>query len=63
MSEHPDDFWISVSVVGDSWEVEINTTTLPNASEQRTWRYRSAMFGNLRTDWAYGKPPTGAHSK
>lgn len=47
--------WISVSVVGDPWEVELEINS-------DRYRYRSAMFGQLRTEWSYGRPPTGFHS-
>jgi hypothetical protein len=47
--------WISVSVIGDPWEVELEI-------HSDRYRYRSAMFGRIRTEWAYGRPPTGFHS-
>jgi hypothetical protein len=48
--------WISVSVVGDPWEVEMEIYS-------SRYRFRSAMFGRLRTEWSYGRPPTGAHAQ
>jgi hypothetical protein len=47
--------WRSVSVYGDPWEVEVDIYS-------DRYRYRSAMFGRIRTEWAYGRPPTGAHA-
>jgi hypothetical protein len=47
--------WISVSVIGDPWEVKMQP-------DSRRYRYRSAMFGQIRTEWAYGRPPTGFHA-
>jgi hypothetical protein len=47
--------WRSVSVYGDPWEVELDIYS-------DRYRYRSAMFGRIRTEWSYGRPPTGAHA-
>lgn len=63
MSYDRDDHWIDVSALGDPWEVGFNTNVNPLSSEQRLWRYRSARFGAFRTDWEYGRPPTGVHAK
>ncbi|MEH2517351.1 hypothetical protein V1279_002924 [Bradyrhizobium sp. AZCC 1610] len=52
MNQH----WISVSVYGDPWEVEMDI-------HSDRYRYRSAMFGRIRTEWSYGRPPTGAHAE
>lgn len=49
--------WISVSAYGDPWEVELDIRS------DDTYRYRSARFGPLRTEWSYGRPPTGVHAK
>jgi hypothetical protein len=62
MSEHPGDQWIDISCVGEDWEVQFNTEARDSVIATRTWRYRSANIGRFRTDWSYGKPPTGAHS-
>ncbi|ARQ95291.1 hypothetical protein [Bradyrhizobium phage BDU-MI-1] len=48
--------WRSVSVLGDPWEVEMDI-------HSDRYRYRSAMFGRIRTEWSYGRPPTGAHAE
>lgn len=47
--------WKSISVYGDPWEVELEV-------HSNRYRYRSAMFGRIRTEWSYGRPPTGFHA-
>lgn len=63
MSELPGDEWIDVSCVGDPWEVNFNLNVRDDADRRRTWRYRSACLGVFRTEWAYGRPPSGAHGQ
>lgn len=51
--------WIDVSVYGDKWEVELDARG--DMSKESSYRYRSAMFGRIRTEWSYGRPPSGPH--
>jgi hypothetical protein len=53
--------WIDVSAIGDCWEVEMDA--LADPSTRSAWRYRSAMFGNIRTEWMPGRPPTGPYAQ
>ncbi|CAN0476576.1 unnamed protein product [Phaeothamnion confervicola] len=52
--------WVSVSALGDPWEVEMNMNAEPDSRFR--YRYRSAMFGRIRTEWEPGRPPTGVHA-
>ena len=51
--------WVNVSALGDPWEVEMNVKAEPTSRFK--YRYRSAMFGRLRTEWEPGRLPTGVH--
>jgi hypothetical protein len=62
MSEHDGDQWIDISDEGDDWLVQFNTKARDSIIATRAYRYRSASETGLIVAWAYGRPPTGAHS-
>ena len=56
-----DEEWVSISAIGDPWEVEMNVMTDQNSRNR--YRYRTANLGRYRTEWESGRPPTGVHAE
>lgn len=49
--------WVSISVVGDAWEVQVN----PNTREYRHRRLAPPWQLGRVDEWSPGRPPTGVH--
>ena len=53
--------WISISAIGDPWDVEIDAFADPDS--RNAYRYRPASIGDgYHIEWKSGRPPTGAHA-
>jgi hypothetical protein len=53
--------WVSVSAIGDLWEVEMNVYANPDSVT--AYSHRPVSFGGLQTEWQVGRPRTGVHAK